>query len=1472
MGVNAYLLITPSGSRVELRQVNTNTYESADSSYLQLTENSGSSLTLRATDGTQLSYLLINGDYRCSQIKDRNGNYITIDHNALGNISKITDPLAREINFNYSGSSLTSITQLWGAVTHTWATFGYSNLTVQTNFTGLVVDGPQNGTTISVLTQVGLDDGSRYNFAYTSWGQVYRMARSTQDAMSNWVERAYLSYNLPQNASLAKSDCPRFSERRDWAENWNGNAEAILTFVFDPYGSGSQVTTPDGTIYKELFESDSWRKGLNKETQVWSGGSKKKWTTITWTQDNESLAYRLNPRPTETNVYDDTGSRRRATISYTSFGLPSDTYEYEANAATVLRHAHTDYNLISTYTSRRIIGLPSAQYLYEGSNTLVSKIDYQYDSSGQFLQNLTSPTQHYDAGFGINFVAGRGNLCIVRRYDVDFPNDTTKAVQYSTGYNTAGSVIFSRDPLGHQSSVAYTDSFSDGVNRNTFAYPTTVTDADNNSSTSQFHYGMGVVTRRQDPKGAVQTISYDAARRTQRIDLSNGTYTRWVYPNSLISVEKYTLIKSGAAEFYSTAVLDGAGRVRAVASDFPNSTGLYKGQYTIYDAMGRVSSQSKPTEMTSQWIPAGDDAVSGFAYTIQTYDWKGRPRVLTNTDQTTTEITYGGCSCAGGEVVTTKDEMNRRQRMSYDVAGRLAKTEVLNTDSTVYSAVVNTYNARDQLTKVRQYQGTDQSTTFQDTLMTYDGHGRRKTRKAPVETSATTYSYNADDTLDFVTDPRGSTATFSYNARHLITGISYLASSGVPSAPSVGFDYDVAGNRKWMTDAAGRVDYVYDTWSRLWHETRQFNGLAGTYRLTYEYNLAGGLTSVTDQFGANFSYTHDHSGQVTAVTGSGYAGVTSYATGFQYRAWGALKHVAYPNGREVDIEYNNRQQMTSYDAEILSSDYEYFADGRIKYARNNGNDTFDRAYAYDHAGRLMEGYSGAEARGGTTPDGPYRQSYRYDTWDNLITRTNRLFTHQLDNYTTTYTNDRKQGWQYNASGNVTHNEGGDYTFDAAGRMTKAEDAGARIDQIYDGDGQPAKRVETRFGAPQTLTSYYMRSSIIGSQVVTDLNASGQKQRGYVYVNGELLATQRRLLNSDRVYWNSTDPVTGSQIETASDGLIFSVLDLDPLGGYASADPYENEGNPDYAGVKGDEATHVTDADPFDPGSGCTLDGVPINCNLVAGIVSHGGASLAPVKTVTRVTYQGIDTFAFYQSYADGYEGFVPGNARYKGQGHIRPLYPPTLGRGKVANTDLGRLNGANDPDDPEAVLARSTNVTRVGFQTRSDSNPKHDKPLMDLLERVNKMPGPKPIHYISPCAQNVLGKYFDKDLLSKIEINENGLPYYVPSGMDAFTYGNMVFFKAGAYDPFTVAGIAAIAHEVVHVAQWKDFGDVPMVTGYLGDSAALFFQGKDTYENNSFEIQASRRQAAIQAELERVYKGKDPCSRQGYVTGGHRLP
>ena len=124
----------------------------------------------------------------------------------------------------------------------------------------------------------------------------------------------------------------------------------------------------------------------------------------------------------------------------------------------------------------------------------------------------------------------------------------------------------------------------------------------------------------------------------------------------------------------------------------------------------------------------------------------------------------------------------RRQTKIYsDVLGRTVKTEILNWQGgSVYSATVNTYNVRDQVTQVREYAGPSDSGTYQDTTMTYDGYGRLKTKHVPEQDAgtSTTWTYNADDTIQQLTDARGAATNYAYNNRHLLTGISYNIPQG----------------------------------------------------------------------------------------------------------------------------------------------------------------------------------------------------------------------------------------------------------------------------------------------------------------------------------------------------------------------------------------------------------------------------------------------------------------------------------------------------------------------------------------------------------------------------------------------------------------------------------------------------------------------------------------------------------------------
>jgi len=353
--------------------------------------------------------------------------------------------------------------------------------------------------------------------------------------------------------------------------------------------------------------------GLTTETKYFANASDEtanlpqKRTTTAWTQDNTSLSYQKNPRPIEINTYDAAGNRRRVGIEYhSSFGLPLCITEYGPDAATVIRFTVHHFVWSSTYIDRPIIGLPESDWVFDGTWAVKSKTTYGYDWSSHLepLPNGATAVQHDTANYGTSFVAGRGNLSVVTRWDATEPENYSKAIEYKYGQNVTGLFTFTRDMLWHQNLFSYTDAFSDGQNRNTFAYPTAVTNADGFTSSTQYSFDHGAVTRITTPSpnsgqtAPYQTFSYDSAARLQQVTRSvDGSFRRWVYENDMLSVKSFASILDGTtvgspSEAYSVQVADGAGRVRAVSSEHPNSVGGYSGVYFVYDNMGRVTQQS----------------------------------------------------------------------------------------------------------------------------------------------------------------------------------------------------------------------------------------------------------------------------------------------------------------------------------------------------------------------------------------------------------------------------------------------------------------------------------------------------------------------------------------------------------------------------------------------------------------------------------------------------------------------------------------------------------------------------------------------------------------------------------------------------------------------------------------------------------------------------------------------------------------
>lgn len=677
------------------------------------------------------------------------------------------------------------------------------------------------------------------------------------------------------------------------------------------------------------------------------------------------------------------------------------------------------------------------------------------------------------------------------------------------------------------------------------------------------------------------------------------------------------------------------------------------------------------------------------------------------------EASYGGCGCAGGAVVTLTDEgtlvdidpgpaynnvtKKRQQKIYSDSLGRTVKTETLNWDGagsfgtggSVYSATISTYNARDQVTSLKQYQGTEASGIYQESSVTYDGHGRPRTRHVPEQqadanisgsTDHTTWNYSGDDAILSVTDARGVTATFGYNARRLLTSVSYPQNlpSGVPATANVAYGYDEAGNRNFMSDTSGNVvNYNYDTLSQLTSEARQFAGLSGTYTLAYEYTVAGQVKKVTDQApgsGTSFTYARDEVGRLLEVNSNGLGANTPVASNVQYRASGALKHRESGNGTGMNFAYNSRGLMTQYSLSGVKepngapraegSDFQYNADGQVKFASDFYERQFssmsfhDKSYQYDHVGRLQTALSGVQANhflNGTTPPTlistpPYLQTYAHDAWNNLVSRTGTYWGEENIIEPQTYdAHNHNLAWNYDADGRLlSMNEppfneltyvAPAHIYDAAGRHLQVSQTTSKpsptnpnlifttvttTGALYDGDGQQVKQVvskQTNSSQTSLTTSYYLRSSVLG-QVITEYNGQGGRRSSFVYAGSALLASQNNIdvNTSAGLSWRYNNPVTGDGRETDPQGKVLQAASLDPEGVDAGmADPASTNGEPTPPEGLPNAGAYVAYLPHSLGGSGfCRVNGMETGCGFATSYASSGAAE--PARPTAQAIY------------------------------------------------------------------------------------------------------------------------------------------------------------------------------------------------------------------------------------------------------------
>ena len=994
----AYLLVTPSGGRVQFRQtVVTNVYETADSSYAQLVVTGATSpnspvenitIKVTTTDGTQMSYSWLLGAYRCTQIKDRNGNYITIGYNPAAQLETITDTLGHIVTIHRDSSTgfPTSITQTWndgngggtGTPTHTYASFTYATEEVTTNFGSLSVAGPPNQMNVTVLDKITYADESYTKFSYNGYVQVENVENFAKDDHS----LNYIRTNLGQ-VSGTYSDCPRFSETYTKVDNFNldqyGEEQEIK--VTNTLTTGQTYSLQGGTLtgnaarievkmighpdglYSNTYVGESgWKEGLTLATEDCTGtacADRKRWTWSEWTQDNESLTYQLNPRVKETRVGDATNVKKsqtdyrivNGTTTVAEYGLASEVRVYDTSS-NVIKKVTTDYNLGSAYASRRIIGLPSVVEAW-GKNDLsgllekVSKVTYAYDE-GNFSQEsnqIITATKHDSMSYGSTFITGRGNLTSTTRHDVI---GTTAASVSKVRYDIAGSPVAQLDPLDRKTAISYTDNFNRAVTPATFAYATTITDPAGNSSTIQYRYDIGANVEADSPApdgnayGKRTTRTFDTKGRldedivwryTTAGSWVKDSYKRYAYPDNGIQQQVYSTVTDmnannqadAADEILTESWTDGAGRMR----------------------LSRVP---------HKWDTSGN--ITSWAGTQTEYDILGR--VKRQSVPTEVNSSWGA---------TGDDATVRWTYQKYDWMNRVVRRINTDGDDTAPPA----YNDSDILIS---YEGCGcagaTTTTVESEKVPVPGTSSFARRKQKTYTDILGRTFKAE-TFDWEGDLYTSVA-HKFNGRDQVVESTQTDETSTENP-----------KRSQLTtvtfDGHGRL--------KTSHKPEQRDTSDNLKYTTYNYNADDTVADVTDGRGVVTAYTYNSRRLPTNIawtvpSGSNIPDPTDVVFGYD----NAANRISMSDGMgTVDYDYNSLSQLTAETRDFFDTltdapngvfklQYEYNPGGHLK----SYTDPYDDKiyYTQDRIGR-MTSVNGTSYAGFTR----YANNPEYRAWGAL---------------------------------------------------------------------------------------------------------------------------------------------------------------------------------------------------------------------------------------------------------------------------------------------------------------------------------------------------------------------------------------------------------------------------------------------------------------------------------------------------------
>jgi len=1057
----------------------------------------GRTVTITAPDGAQTVITM-----------DKISGHMT--HYAL---TKITDPIGNQTQFNYTTSS--------GA----FNLFAEDYVSPSNNYWALLTEVTYPTSAKKVFSYTKYTD----NFGSYGYRQFYRV--TARKDIVDWTD-----YNLKTYSYSGSSNGNGTYDPNDLPSGYTYSA--TITDGNDPQNI---LTTTYIFDNKHLSISETIKNNnATVATTTYDYNADKLPTTITSHTYNSSgnymetiLLYEYDNKGNVTAFWNEQANGNKAKTDFKT------TYVYDTSVGNYNQLLSKTYrqDSFTTITENYTLtvdkrAVSTAEILV--NSVLKSKKQYGYDSKGQVTSekalkddfiNYVETTYTYDSAGNLTGIINSGVKDVDGNLVTGTPgiNSAMGRLAVTFVYNSVGELTSYTDALGNTTTYQY-DLLGRIIN---------VTHADN----------------------TCQTMTYDDVNNILTVTDEIGTKMKYYYDGfgNLLRVYDVT-----AGQYLTTNTYDAKMRL-ATSNNHNNSADSAQTTYT-YDYLSRVISQQTKDNnnniiawQTSSYDDAADNGqyqkvthtVEGDAYAASVVSsiyfnkygfLEKQSRTLGNTeffDYFTYDYVGNLISEKTAIAVQNYNQVPYTVKYEYDFANRVIMQYNVAGDYTSFE-----YDTLGRLVCSTDYAANASFAPYSTTYV-YDDMGRLLQESIPMEKnsgivhySVNKYYYDANSNIvkeQFLTNlpgqaPSYATTEYQYNNRDLpIMTIQY---DGV-TAYYANYSYYNNGLMESTTagNGASTFIYIYDYAGRL----IEFTDALGNSE-TFVYDTNGNLLTKTDRNGWITTYTYDGLGRIISTTVSTGNPSTDCEQHFTYTLAGFL--LSEDNGDFAAIyTYDELGRLVSVsESNNVVKTYTYdIADNRLSYVLEADNVILiNTSYVYDHFNRLEI----VEENGLTVA------VYTYDVngnRDSLIyaNGTSEYYTYNLANMVTSLIN--KEGSTVISSYSYTYYLDGN-------QHTKTDHTGLVTTYEYDGMGRLVLEEETLLNIVQQSWTYTYDTSHNRIMMVT-YSPSMTFVTDYTYDLNNRLLTEARATGNGWAITNYSYDNNGNQIVK-----YYQELQYIPLGG------------------------------------------------------------------------------------------------------------------------------------------------------------------------------------------------------------------------------------------------------------------------------------------------------------------------------------